>query len=120
MRYWKHPREYAWDKMPLDKASDESASFLKLLGSGIYFNVSYGKDGTSARNSNTDNVLRDLKYSATRNKYNYAKVKDNIMSGKPVLLEGKNKVSGGGHTWVCDGIQTVSYTHLTLPTTERV
>lgn len=110
MRYWKHPSEYAWDKMPLDKASDESASFLKLLGSGIYFDVSYGKDGTSARNSNTDNVLRDLKYSATRNKYNYAKVKANIMTGNPVLLEGKNKVSGGGHTWVCDGIQIYNST----------
>lgn len=110
MRYWQHPSAYAWSKMPLDRASDESASLLKILGESKYFDVSYGKDGSSARNAFTDNVLRDLGYNATREKYNYPKVEDNVMYGKPVLLEGKNEVTGIGHTWVCDGIQIFNST----------
>lgn len=111
MRFWKHPNKYHWDNMPLDKASTATARLLSELGSEFYFDVSYSPTGTSARNAFTDNVLRDLGYSsATRNKYNYATLKGELYAGRPVLLEGKNSVSGGGHTWVCDGIWITNYT----------
>lgn len=110
MRFWEYPKSYNWAAMSFNNATDVTARFLAELGNKDHLNMDYTPNGSSARNTVLDNVLRGYGYNASREKYNYAKVKSEIFSGRPVILSGVNQVSGSGHAWVCDGIQIYNST----------
>lgn len=105
MRYWQYPTNYNWNEMSYNFPTDATARFLAELGDKNHLNINYSPSGSSAKNTIYDNVLRDYGYSASREIYNYSKVKDELYAGRPVLLSGKNSNGKSAHVWVCDGIQ---------------
>lgn len=114
MRYWQHPQNYNWSAMSYTLPTDATARFLAELGDKDHLDINYSTSGSSAKNTIYDNVLRDYGYNASREKYNYAKVKDELYAGRSVLLSGTNSNGGGSHVWICDGIQISN--HVTFST----
>lgn len=103
MRFWEYPKSLKWSDMLLKQPSDATARFFAELGDSKHLNIDYAPNGSGAKNRVYDNVLKGYGYNASREKYNYATVKSNLYTGKPVLLSGKN-TNGDAHVWVCDGV----------------
>lgn len=107
MRFWEYPKNYVWNEMLYDIPTDTTARFLAELGNSNHLDIDYSTTGSSAKNTIYDNVLRDFGYNASREKYDYRKVENELYAGRPVMLSGTNP-NGGGHVWVCDGLQIIN------------
>ncbi len=99
--------------MPMNNPSVTTANFILDIHNAIrsvYPDVlSYACNATGvSRYTDIGQVLKkQFKYSsADYSNYNYQVVKNNLASGRPVLLEG---FGTGGHMWVCDGYQLTNY-----------
>lgn len=110
MRYWEYPRIFNWNNMPYNSGTDDTAHLLAEIGDSNHLKLKYTSSGSTVRDHRIDNVLRMYGYnSTTREKYNYEDLVAELYAGRPVILEGKNQVSSGAHSWVCDGIQIFNH-----------
>lgn len=107
---------YDWSRMldePLDFDLDVSA-FLSDMG--ILVHTHYGLDGSSASTGRALHALHDMNYSAAYRVYRrdysaqewYDLIVSNLMQDQPVF------VAGGGHAFVCDGMDELGFLHFNL------
>lgn len=103
MRYHEWPMIYPWSTM-----SNNTATYYTKL---LYRNL--GRDAQTEYHVDSSNTsIYDLKNAITKNRYqyhynasivshSYATTTSNIVSGKPVFMQGRQ--GSKAHAWVCDG-----------------
>ncbi|HJW27647.1 MAG TPA: C10 family peptidase, partial [Saprospiraceae bacterium] len=110
---------YDWDSMPDDLSDpgttdDEIEEVAMLMyGCGIAAKMNYGTSSSGAIDENARDAFQNIfGYSSCSLIYkdDYdgswpAKIKENLMAGRPVYYSGSRLDSDGyhGHAWVCDG-----------------
>lgn len=115
MKYYQYPTNYNWSLMPLTSATTTTANFIADIHTAInnVYNDSpvYSCAVTSVYpDKDMGYVLRSqFNYSsANYANYNSTTVRNNLTSGKPVILAGDNGISSG-HMWVCDGYRDTTF-----------
>ncbi len=121
MRYHRWPNSFNWNIMP-NRATTTNSGGLEvarlLRNIGVNVNMNYTASGSGAYNSDArDALVNDYGYSshAYYGSYSLSKIKTEIMSRRPVVMDGYHtKYTTGwwiwkknhyrdGHSWVCDG-----------------
>ncbi|MBS1512956.1 MAG: C10 family peptidase [Bacteroidetes bacterium] len=115
-RYHQFPNTYNWANMP---ATFGNASVQQLMSdAGVSVSMSYGCNSSGAQGNVVAGAIKNSfgyssanywSYSASSYNNGYGRVKDNIFQHNwPVILQGQDQTAGG-HQWVCDGAQEVTY-----------
>ncbi|MDR1543171.1 MAG: C10 family peptidase [Prevotellaceae bacterium] len=131
MRFYEHPNRN-WSAMPnttsrsydyMTSGDHTLAHFLREAGNNV--NMDYGADGSGATDWMAAWAL-EYKYDYDKDLYkgnwNYSKIKNDIVSGKPVYVSGWANVKhpwyilgipvhSDGHAYVIDGVQNLVRTY---------
>jgi len=107
MRYYNWPDNIAWDNMPIEHGNSKyTQDFLAKLANDADCKC----DGVFTHINDGDmmDALKKYEYRTSKStNLNEVACSDYILSGKPVIIAGKNKKNGHGHAWIASGYRGV-------------
>lgn len=107
MKYHEYPTSYNWSGMsnqPYTIASAPTTLFYDLGRDAL---TNYGVDSSSTIIDNLYNAITNIyNYNGTIINHAYSTAKTEIMSSRPVFMQGKDPSNNSAHAWVCDGSKT--------------
>ncbi|MEI6883568.1 MAG: FG-GAP-like repeat-containing protein [Bacteroidota bacterium] len=114
--------DYDWSAMTNSVTIQNPAVATLMYHSGVSTNMDYSISGSGANLSKAANgfkanfdysdSLMQLYRSSVSDSTWIITLKQNVNSGRPVLLDGYNYSITSGHAWVCDGYQDGNYFHM--------
>ncbi len=115
MSYHRYPtyrwgKTIDWDRLINDTYSPYSVDILatlhRELGYPQFLHMNYGLDGSGAPSENVPRTFRAYGYKCSDLiDYDFASIKDEIISKRPVYMRGRT--ANSGHAWVLDGWVTL-------------
>ncbi len=109
MKYYEYPSSFNWSEMANHYATTTTASFLAVIGNAI--GIIYTIDGSSGTMAGIYDALKKYGYNSTLVNHDKNSVYRDLIKSRPVIMSGKDPNATVGHTWVCDGYNSTSYTY---------
>lgn len=113
MRYYSWPTTYSWSLMSNNSATYDTKQLYYNLGQDAQTTYTLTKSTTNINNLKNAITGNNYHYNASVAMHSYSTARSNIISGKPVFMQGEENTDA--HAWVSDGAKTITTAiHLVL------